>query len=457
MQYLVKNPRRSRKGFCIVYDYANVDMGDGDAGTAFSTQDRAKLRSREEAGQDRDTESMDLAVITAVMCEDTETQKQRQKRSRITANPVIANTTLHSRLSSEDGKGRFQALLISACLDGDYERIRYGRMFTSHVFRTLLLNPTLASLVLEKLVDAHMSRLFKTSPFHSLALKTHVHFTSRSRLQRPSRATGNLMIAFFSALAGTALVSGHHLGLVQHDIRQLAPEPASYCFTYFSCYLAAVNTPQLPYPLPGGVVTTITSIVSVPTLVPTFITPLPTTSLSSSLTSTSITTPGPSPLPGPADIILAIIPGIVGRALEKRTPVKRDAGGFISDTGDPNPQDCKAATVYRLDSGTLRESASLTFSIFADVGTGFAEFRSRDSTNAGANIIATTFSNDNSILRWLNPAFSGGEAGFCQVAATGQVYATFVASPVGLPAGCSPIRISVLDRKLNSVRLGISS
>lgn len=50
-------------------DYANVDMGDGDAGTAFSTQDRAKLRSREEAGQDRDTESMDLAVITAVMCE----------------------------------------------------------------------------------------------------------------------------------------------------------------------------------------------------------------------------------------------------------------------------------------------------------------------------------------------------------------------------------------------------
>ncbi|KAK7740286.1 hypothetical protein SLS63_001488 [Diaporthe eres] len=216
---------------------------------------------------------------------------------------------------------------------------------------------------------------------------------------------GNLIYGFFSTLVGVALVSGHHLE----------------------------ETPPYGYPLPGGVVTTITSIVQVPTLVPTLVpifpTPLLTTPLSvlpspslATPPSTSGPGPAPSPFPGPVEIILAIVPAVSGRMLEKRTAAKRDLGGFISDdAGSPNPKDCRSATVYRLDSGRLQISSRLTFSIFADAGTSFTEFRARESLNVGANIVATTFLNDNSILRWRNASFSGGEAGFCQVPATGQV------------------------------------
>lgn len=254
--------------------------------------------------------------------------------------------------------------------------------------------------------------------------------------------------------------------VVQHDRLMgygYGQEPASWCYTYLSYYLAPLETPPYGYPLPGGVVTTITSIVQVPTLVPTLVpifpTPLLTTPLpvlpSPSLAtppSTSGPGPAPSPFPGPVEIILAIVPAVSGRMLEKRTAAKRDLGGFISDdVGSPNPKDCRSATVYRLDSGRLQISSRLTFSIFADAGTSFTEFRARESLNAGANIVATTFLNDNSILRWRNASFSGGEAGFCQVPTTGQVYTTYVASPAALPAGCLPVSISILDRMIYSV------
>ncbi|KAL1884071.1 hypothetical protein Daus18300_000180 [Diaporthe australafricana] len=237
--------------------------------------------------------------------------------------------------------------------------------------------------------------------------------------------TANVLIALFSALAGPALVSGNHLAAVKHDLLAMAnPEPASWCFTYYSCYLAAQETPQLPYPLPGGVVTTITSIVSVPTLVPIFPTPLLTTSLSGLPSSPSPTTPGPLPtvLPGPVDIIIAIIPRVTGPFLEKRTLAKRDIGGFISDVGSPNPKDCTSATTFRLDSGQLGVTARPGFSIYADVGVSFNEFRSREVVNAGAGVVTTTFAQGfDSILSFSNASFAGGEAGFCQVAATGQV------------------------------------
>lgn len=241
---------------------------------------------------------------------------------------------------------------------------------------------------------------------------------------------------------------------VQHERRMgYGEEPASWCYTYLSYYLAPLETPPYGYPLPGGVVTTITSIVQLPTLAPTFPTPLLTTPLSvlpspAPLTSTSGLIPAPSPFPGPVEIILAIVPTVSGRMLEKRTAAKRDLGGFISDSDSPNPKECSSATVYRLDSGRLQINSRLTLSIFADAGTSFTEFRARESLNAAANIVATTFFNDNSVLRWRNASFSGGEAGFCQVAATGQVYTTYVASPAAWPAGCVPVSITILDRKI---------
>lgn len=195
--------------------------------------------------------------------------------------------------------------------------------------------------------------------------------------------------------------------------------------------------------------TTITSIVQQTSLVPIFPTPILTTvpsglpSLSPVLpTSASGLGPVPSPLPGPVEIILAIVPTVAGRML------KRDLGGFISDVGSPNPKDCRSATVYTLDSGRLLVASRPTFSIFADAGTSFTEFRSRESLTAGANIVDTTFLNDNGVLRWRNALFSGGEAGFCQVAATGQVYTTYVDSPTLFPAGCLPVTVSVIDRKI---------
>ncbi|KAI7778243.1 hypothetical protein LA080_002429 [Diaporthe eres] len=251
-----------------------------------------------------------------------------------------------------------------------------------------------------------------------------------------STMTGNLIYGFFSTLVGIALVSGHHVEVIQHDRLMgygYGQEPASWCYTYLSYYLAPLETPPYGYPLPGGVVTTITSIVQVPTLVPTLVPIFPTPLLTTPLSvlpspstapppSTSSPGPAPSPFPGPVEIILAIVPAVSGRMLEKRTAAKRDLGGFISDdVGSPNPKDCRSATVYRLDSGRLQISSRLTFSIFADAGTSFTEFHARESLNAGANIVATTFVNDNSILRWRNASFSGGEAGFCQVPATGQL------------------------------------
>lgn len=204
--------------------------------------------------------------------------------------------------------------------------------------------------------------------------------------------------------------------------------------------------------------TTITSIVQQPTLFPTFPTPVLTTPLSGlpSLSpapplSVSTPSPVPSPLPGPVNIILAIAPAVSTRMLEKRPGWKRDLGGFISDGASPNPKDCTSATVYRLDSGRLQVSSNPSLSVFADAGTSFTEFRTRQSLNAGAGIVTTTFSNDNSVLRWQNASFSGGQAGFCQVAATGQVYATFVDSPAQLPTGCLPIRVSIIDGKIYSV------
>ncbi|KAH8778615.1 hypothetical protein F5883DRAFT_710502 [Diaporthe sp. PMI_573] len=192
--------------------------------------------------------------------------------------------------------------------------------------------------------------------------------------------TGNMILALFSALAGAALASGHDLGVVELDRRlygyEPEPEPASWCFTYYSYYLAPLET---PYPLPGP------------------------------------------PVPGPLEIILAIIPTVFGRSLGEQRLGKRDLGGFISDVGSPNPKDCRSATIYRLDSARLQLSSRASASIFADAGTSFTEFRSHGSLNAGANVVATTFLDDNSVLRWRNASFSGGEAGFCQVPATRQV------------------------------------
>ncbi|KAJ4425204.1 hypothetical protein N0V82_000013 [Gnomoniopsis sp. IMI 355080] len=193
----------------------------------------------------------------------------------------------------------------------------------------------------------------------------------------------------------TARASGHHDAAVL-EARQALPSNAavSVCYTYTSTYLTLV-------------------------------------------TPTSSALPTPTP-PGFVPIILGIETlAVAKRDLEKRVGL----GGFVSDNpANPNPSDCSAATIFELQigGGVLLD---LALPLFTEAGDPFAEFRSTGAPPADA--ISTTFNGvDGGVLSWANTAFFGGEAAFCQVPATGQVYSTFQGN-LNVPPGCVTVQLRI--------------
>lgn len=202
----------------------------------------------------------------------------------------------------------------------------------------------------------------------------------------------------------TARAAGHHDAAVL-EARQAFPSDAavSVCYTFTSTYLTLV-TPS-----------------------------------SSSATAAPTTTPGLIP------IILQVEPLTVAkRGLQKRSLEKRAGlGGYVSDNpADPNPSDCSGATIFEL--GTVLLDRGLP--LFTEAGDPFAEFRSTGPPPADA--ITTTFSGVvGGTLSWANTAFLTGEAVFCQVPATGQVFSTFEGD-LNVPAGCVTVQLRVLAGKM---------
>ncbi|RTE83586.1 hypothetical protein BHE90_001838 [Fusarium euwallaceae] len=242
------------------------------------------------------------------------------------------------------------------------------------------------------------------------------------------------------------------------------PMPASWCITYLSTYLAPVPTkpagqassdtatdrvvPSLLPPisrnppsvvLPGASSTEEqqlpdSSITSVP-LSSVTSGPLPSVS-SGTLLPTDVVSSDPvatataGPNPGGRSIIFQVVPSTDP---EKRDLSKRALGGYVASGGTVNPDVCTDADTFTLTSGQLLDN---DIPIYYD-GEEFKLFGGQRPPPDDA--ITTTFENVGGSLRWVNPSLPNGQAGFCQVAASGQVYITFSSRP----EGCRPVTISV--------------
>ncbi|KAK8103736.1 uncharacterized protein PG998_010769 [Apiospora kogelbergensis] len=136
-------------------------------------------------------------------------------------------------------------------------------------------------------------------------------------------------------------------------------------------------------------------------------------------------------------VILGVIPGFVNSTNQKRDLSelyrRQSLGGFVGGAGPINPASCSDATPFNLTQGRLTSGGQ---AVATDPGVPFMAIRV---TPGGS--ISTTFTVVNGILAWYNPAFFGGQAGFCQVA-SGQVFATFGAPGTG-PAGCGTVSVVV--------------
>ncbi|RSM00409.1 hypothetical protein CEP52_009118 [Fusarium oligoseptatum] len=247
------------------------------------------------------------------------------------------------------------------------------------------------------------------------------------------------------------------------------PTPASWCITYLSTYLAPVSmrpafpgssdtsttrigpslvssvsgtslSGNLPSSAPSGTSSTeeqqlpdssvtsipLSSVTSGPLPSISSGTLLPTDAVSSDPVSTA--TAGPNP--GGRIIIFQVIPSTDP---EKRDLSKRALGGYVASGGTVNPDVCTDADTFTLTSGQLLDN---DIPIYYD-GEEFKLFGGQGPPPDDA--ITTTFENVGGSLRWVNPSLPNGQAGFCQVAASGQVYITFSSRP----EGCRPVTISV--------------
>lgn len=118
---------------------------------------------------------------------------------------------------------------------------------------------------------------------------------------------------------------------------------------------------------------------------------------------------------------------------DSRNRKRQTAGGFLDTTpGSTITGACVEATVFSLNNlGQLEVDGSV---ISVNPGTPFIPLR----PISPAGSITVTFSLINGVLAWSNPAFFGGQAGFCQDT-TGQVFATFSNPAVAYPANCQPV------------------
>ncbi|RYP66941.1 hypothetical protein DL771_007515 [Monosporascus sp. 5C6A] len=160
---------------------------------------------------------------------------------------------------------------------------------------------------------------------------------------------------------------------------------------------------------------------------------------SGSITSTSEST-GPSgptviPTSGPAGpIVLGIVGGPNANNTKRGLAARQASGSFIGGAGPINPDSCAEATKFELVDEELISGGQ---AVSVDPGLSFTEFEvsSTGSISTVLGVVAGT-------LVWANDAFSGGQAGFCQVP-SGQVYITF-AGPDFAPSSCEPVTIAVI-------------
>ncbi|KAK8122555.1 hypothetical protein PG984_011225 [Apiospora sp. TS-2023a] len=146
--------------------------------------------------------------------------------------------------------------------------------------------------------------------------------------------------------------------------------------------------------------------------------------------------PGVTDLPQ-TPVLLSVIPGLVNTTNQKRDVAemyrRQSLGGFIGAAGPINPASCSDATPFNLTQGRLMSGGEM---IATDPNVPYIPMKV-----VPGGSISTTFTVVNGILFWYNAAFSGGQAGFCQIA-SGQVYATFGAAGTG-PANCNAVSIVV--------------
>lgn len=127
--------------------------------------------------------------------------------------------------------------------------------------------------------------------------------------------------------------------------------------------------------------------------------------------------PTTTPLAAPG-IILQAVP----LATTPKRKTKRDLGGFVSDSAvEPNPKNCAGATVFQLNAfGELTEGGE---AVYFTPGLSYRELKGVGAAPDGA--VTRGFVNQGGFLSWANNAFPRGLASFCQVFASGQVFAVF--------------------------------
>ncbi|ENH64907.1 hypothetical protein FOC1_g10005676 [Fusarium oxysporum f. sp. cubense race 1] len=224
-----------------------------------------------------------------------------------------------------------------------------------------------------------------------------------------------------------ALLSGIVSGAAAVDARDVQyadQDPATWCVTYLSTYLAPVSiATDLPRPAEN---TTDVGLISTSTAQD--------PDLASSAASSASTSAMLEPIG--QRIILLVSPS--------GGNTKRDLGGFV---GDGNPDICTFAAVFTLGNGRLFESGVPV----SYLGNGYQKLQALYSS--GDNAISTTFSSEGGLLRFQNPSLPNGGASFCQTPADGQVYMTFASKP----SGCVPVSLNVyrveqcIDGRLNGL------
>ncbi|EWZ30950.1 uncharacterized protein FOBCDRAFT_192144 [Fusarium oxysporum Fo47] len=224
-----------------------------------------------------------------------------------------------------------------------------------------------------------------------------------------------------------ALLSGIVSGAAAVDVRDVQyadQDPATWCVTYLSTYLAPVSiATDLPRPAAN---TTDVGLIST------------STAQDPDLTSSAASGASTSAMLEPIGqrIILLVSPS--------GGNTKRDLGGFV---GDGNPDICTFAAVFTLGNGRLFESGVPV----SYLGNGYQKLQA--SSSSSDNAISTTFSSEGGLLRFQNPSLPNGGASFCQTPADGQVYMTFASKP----SGCVPVSLNVyraeqcIDGRLNGL------
>ncbi|KAK8135996.1 hypothetical protein PG984_003936 [Apiospora sp. TS-2023a] len=172
--------------------------------------------------------------------------------------------------------------------------------------------------------------------------------------------------------------------------------------------------------------------------------PSPTVALSTVLLPTSTGGPssstgqsGPSATTDNVPVLLTVVPAIPGPPSNR----KRRLGGKGAKR-----QNLNGGTLFNITTeGQLTSDGRVVATRFGDV---FIPLAPSDDEGE----ISKAFVVINSVLHWQNTAFDGGEAGFCQVVGSGQVYATF-AERATWPPGCDSI--SIIVYKARQCRNGV--